>query len=465
MPSLFNLEPDSNYAPIPTEYDVAEVPIAGALPHGLSGTLFRNGPNPQFPLADPVQAHWFAGDGMVHAFTLHDGRASYRNRWVRTDKWMAEHAAGRPLVSLFTGGSRQGSPIADTGIANTNIVWHGGRLLALEEAHLPFEIDPATLATRGVQSFGGALEGPFTAHPKIDPVTGELVFFGYSTGGSLTPGMTYGTIGADGRLGRVERFEAPYCSMVHDFAVTERHVMFPILPLSGSRKRAGAGLMPYAWEPELGGHIGIIRRDRGVASLRWFRAGNCYVFHVLNAWDEGNTIVADVIQYDEPPLFPRADGRPSDPGATRGRLVRWTLDLDAGTEAFKRSELDGMTGEFPRLDERRSGLRNRFGTFAGASREQDGFDTVVWLDFVSGRRAAYTVPMGDAISEPVFVQRGPRAAEGDGWLLTVVWRGAERHSDLIVLDTDAIERGPVATVQLPHRVPFGFHGNWVGNPA
>jgi carotenoid cleavage dioxygenase-like enzyme len=465
MPSNFSLENGTNFGPIHTEYDAVDLRVVGDLPRGLDGTLFRNGPNPQFAPADPMRHHWFVGDGMIHAFTLRDGRACYRNRWVRTDKWVAEHAVGRSLVGLFGGASDPGVRVPNTGVANTNIVWHAGRLLALEEAHLPFEIDPATLATRGVQSFGGGLEGPFTAHPKIDPVTGEMIFFGYSANGPFTPGMTYGTIGADGRVGRVERFEAPYSSMVHDFAVTGRHVLFPILPLAGSMERAKTGQIPYAWEPDLGGHIGVMRRDRGVASLRWFRAESCYVFHVLNAWDDGNRIVADVMQYDEPPLFPHANGRPPNPELTGARLVRWTLDLDAGTDAFKRAELDGMSGEFPRLDERRAGLRNRFGTFVGESRDGGGFDTLVWLDLVSGQRAALTLPPGDAVSEPVFVPRGRLAAEGDGWLLAVVWRGAERRSDLIVLDTDGIERGPVATVQLSHRVPFGFHGNWVGDAA
>lgn len=459
------LDAESNYQPIDVEYDLPALPVIGELPRELDGTLFRNGPNPQFTPIDPRQHHWFAGDGMVHAFTLRDGRAGYRNRWVRTDKWLAENAAGRSLFSGFACPSDPDSQVADTGIANTNILWHAGRLLALEEGHLPFELDRTTLATRGVQSFAAALEGPFTAHPKIDPVSGELVFFGYAASGKLTPGMSYGTIGSDGKVTRFERFEAPYSSMVHDFAVTARHVLFPVLPLSGSIERAQAGQMPYAWEPELGGHLGVIRRDRGVASLRWFRAESCYVFHVLNAWDEGNRIVADVMQYDEPPLFPRADGGPSNPDATRARLKRWTLDLDSGSDAFKCSELDDMNGEFPRFDERRAGSANRFGTFAGESRRDNGLDTIVWLDLVSGRRDLLTLPAGDAVSEPVFVPRGPQAAEGDGWLLAVAWRGAERRSDLLVLDTDGIDRGPVATVRLGHRVPFGFHGNWVGNPA
>ena len=219
--------------------------------------------------------------------------------------------------------------------------------------------------------------------------------------------------------------------MVHDFAVTERHVLFPILPLTGSMERARSGQIPYAWEPDLGGHIGVMRRDRGVASLRWFRAESCYVFHVLNAWDDGNRIVADVMQYDEPPLFPRADGRPPNPALTSARLVRWTLDLDAGTDAFKRTPLDGMSGEFPRLDERLAGLRNRFGTFIGESRDGGGFDTLVWLDLVSGRRAAFTLPAGDAASEPVFVPRGPDCG-GRRWLAArrrVARCGAAQRSD------------------------------------
>ncbi|HEY4174116.1 MAG TPA: carotenoid oxygenase family protein [Rhodopila sp.] len=456
-------DPDDNYAPIHSEYDLPDLPVTGEVPPGLSGTLFRNGPNPQFPPLNPAQDHWFAGDGMIHAFTLQNGRAAYRNRWVRTDKFLAERAAGRPLVAPFDAPDPN-STIPNTGIANTNIIWHANRLLALEEAHPPFELDPATLATRGPQHFENAIQGPFTAHPKIDPVTGDLVFFGYAADGPFTPAMTYGTIAPDGRVTRLERFESPYSSMVHDFAVTKRHVLFPILPLHGDPARAAAGQMPYAWQPDLGAHIGLIRRDRGVASLRWFRAENCYVFHVLNAWDDGTRIVADVMQYDEPPLFPRADGQQADKAATQARLVRWTLDPNAGTDAFKRTELDDMPGEFPRIDDRRAGLRNRFGSFAGKSGDQPGMDTLVWLDLQSGHRTAFTLPAGDAISEPVFVPRTPSAAEGDGHLLAVAWRANECRSDLLILDTTAIERGPVATVPLPYRVPFGFHGNWVAGP-
>ncbi len=217
------------------------------------------------------------------------------------------------------------------------------------------------------------------------------MFFGYSSGGPLVPRMTYGTLDRTGRVTRFEAFEAPYCSMVHDFAVTERHVLFPVLPLTGSLPRAMNGGPPFAWEPALGGHIGLIRRAEGVASLRWFRAESCYVFHVLNAWEDGEKIVADVMQYDAPPLFPLADGS-APTGDRSARLVRWTLDPAAGTDAFSRTPLDDLAGEFPRLDERRAGLRNRYGTIVAKSAADGMVDTIAWFDLAAGRRTLLHPP-------------------------------------------------------------------------
>src|SRR6201990_1233994 len=162
--------PRTNIAPIPFESDAALHKIQAQLPCELNGTLYRNGPNPQFEVPG---AHWFVGDGMLHAFHLENGRASYRNRWVRTAKWQAEHDAGRALFSGFGGRKLPDAPptdVKDTGVANTNIIFHGGRLLALEEGHLPTEIEPGTLKTRGYVDYERAIAGPFTAHPKIDPM-------------------------------------------------------------------------------------------------------------------------------------------------------------------------------------------------------------------------------------------------------------------------------------------------------
>jgi carotenoid cleavage dioxygenase-like enzyme len=449
-------------SPTSVECDAAFLPVQGELPAGLDGTLYRNGPNPQFPAAD---AHLFGGDGMLHAFTLEGGRASYRNRWVRTAHWKAERAAGHRLFDAYgrnLDGSRNETNSSE-GAANTNVVWHAGRLLALEEAHLPIEIDPATLATRGPTDIGGALAGPFTAHPKTDPQTGELLFFGYNATGPLTAGMSHGSIDAGGKVTQFERFEAPYPSMVHDFAATANHLVFPVLPLTGSMARMQQGRPPYAWEPALGARVGVLRRGAPVEQMRWFEGDAGYVFHVMNAWEEGDRILADVVRYDEPPLFPFPDGRPTDPARSVARLCRWTFDLASGSNRFLQQALDDLATEFPRFDERCSGHAYRHG-WAACQREAvrgAGYEGLVHFDLVTAQRQLYWAALGDRFSEPVFVPRAADAAEGDGWLLAVLWHAAQNRSDFLVFNAGAIGDGPVATVQLPHRVPAGFHGNWV----
>ncbi|MBX9699567.1 MAG: carotenoid oxygenase family protein, partial [Acetobacteraceae bacterium] len=302
----------------------------------------------------------------------------------------------------------------------------------------------------------------FTAHPKLDPETGEMLFFAYGLGGPLGPGMAYGTVNAAGALTRCDLFEAPYAAMVHDFVATRRHVLFPVLPLTASLQRAMAGGPAFAWEPEKGSRIGVLRRDAPIGTIRWFEGEPGYVFHVLNAWEEGEAILADVMQSAAAPLFPRADGAPPDPRAAEARLTRWRLDLAAPTDRFTATPLDDLPGEFPRLDARFAGLRNEIGFFAAATRRNpgDAFDSIVRIAPDTGRRALFTLPPGDAVSEPVFVPRDPEAGEGEGWLLATVFRGAENRSDLVVLDAGAPEAGPIATAILSHRVPHGFHGCW-----
>jgi carotenoid cleavage dioxygenase-like enzyme len=453
----------ANLAPIPFECDAPHLKVTGELPRELNGTLYRNGPNPQF---EAPGAHWFVGDGMLHAFHLENGRASYRNRWVRTPKWLAEHDAGRALFGGF-GRKLPDAPasVTDGGVANTNIVFHGGKLLALEEAHLPTEIEPGTLETRGYCDFGGGLHGPFTAHPKVDPATGEMVFFGYNASGPLTPTLSFGSISAAGQVTRFDRFEAPYTSMVHDFVVTDHHVLFPILPITGSMTRAMKGGPPYAWEPEKGAYVGVMKRDGEAQDIVWFRGEACYVFHVMNAWEDGSKIIADVMQFAEAPLFPHPDGSPTDPAKSRARLCRWTFDLAGNTDRFSQTYLDELTGEFPRIDDRRAGRRSGHGWYACTRPDTPVFGALAGIAHVDGkgeRRGKYLLPDGDTISEPVFVARDNDAPKGSGWLLAVVWRARDNRSDLAVFNATDVAAGPVALVHLGHRVPDGFHGNWVG---
>ena len=171
---------------------------------------------------------------MIHAFHIENGNVSYKNRWVRTPKWEIENKEGEGLSGTF-GNPRYTDPrvmALNSTIANTNIVWHGGKLLALEEAHAPFALDPASLMPKGYETFGDKLCGPFTAHPKMDPKTGEMVFFGYSAKGRFTKEVSIQTVTKDGKVTRAEILEGPFPSMIHDFAVTKNWIVVPIFPLT-----------------------------------------------------------------------------------------------------------------------------------------------------------------------------------------------------------------------------------------
>ena len=460
-PARINPYLTGNFAPVRDEDTFLDVKVRGDIPKNLRGSYYRNGPNPQFEPRDPDH-HWFAGDSMIHGFHIADGKVSYRNRYVHTNKYVLEHEAGRSLFGNFGNPMTSDPSVAgqDSGVGNTNIVWHGGRLLALEEGHNPFELDPVTLESRGYRDYAGRAMR-FTAHPKMDPETGEMVFFGYSAGaGFFTDDVAYGVADRTGKVTRLDMFKAPYSSMIHDFFVTRNYVAFPVLPLTGSLPRAMSGKPAFAWEPDKGSHVGVMRRDGDVDSIRWFTTDPCYVFHPMNMWDEGDKLFVDVMQYANAPLFPNADGSPGKPAGAR--LVRWTIDLADNSNTIKQQKLDDVTGEFPRLDERRAGLSYRHGYFAASSTNSDKilFDSIAHFDAQTGNRVQHTFAKGDSPGEPVFVPRTPDAPEGDGWLLCVVYRGETDTSDLVVFDAQDVVKGPVGIASLPRRVPFGFHGNW-----
>ncbi len=464
-----------NFAPWRMEGEARDLLVRGEIPPELEGTLYRNGPNPQFPPRGAY--HWFDGDGMIHAFSFSDGRVGYRNRWVRTPRFQAERAAGR---SLF--GGLQEMAASDPSVeglsrcaANTHVVWHAGRLLTLWEAGLPTEIDPESLETRGGFDFDGRLvvrrdpelaaalgvtevePGSMTAHPRRDPATGELLFFGY---GAFPPHLVHHVAGRDGRLLRSVPIATPFPSMIHDFLATPSHVIFPVFPAVLDPARVAQGLPLVAWEPERGTHVGVMPRQGGPADLVWLRGDPCYAYHFLDAESDGPRVALELVRYPVLPLF-------GAPGEGPGALVRWQLDLEAG--ALKEEVLDDLPVEFPRFDERRAGRGARQAFTAacldGADRGPGGapfvFDAIVHYDLASGARRAHRLPRGSSTGEPVFVPRSPEAAEGEGFLLALVYRAGEGRSDLLVLDAQNVEAEPLATALLPHRIPYGFHGNWV----
>jgi carotenoid cleavage dioxygenase-like enzyme len=459
-------KPPSNFAPIDFETELGPLPVEGVVPPALRGTLLRNGPNPVVP--DP-HGHLFSGDGMLHAFHVEGGEVRYENRWVRTTRYEYARRTGQSFPAGLGAPRPEAEREADdTGTANTSVIRHAGRVLALEEAHLPVAVDLATLATLGVETFDGGLVHRFTAHPKVDPETGELLFFAYGTPASFGAGMSFGVVSPAGAVTRFERFEAPYASMVHDFAVTKGHVVFPVMPLTASEARLRAGRPVYAWEPSYGTRVGVMPRGGSVADMQWWSAPPCYVFHVMNAWDADGRLFIDVMQFEKPPLFPNPDGTPAGGLDEPAHLVRWEIALDDPQREVRRTRLAEVTGEFPRIDERRAGLPYRHGWFAGNARGEDGRlrsrASVVHVDHEAPRADAdvYTFAGGARVSEPVFVPRSADAEEGDGWVLATVLRPATGTSDLVAFDARAVAAGPVGSAKLPHRVPDGFHGNWFG---
>ena len=451
------------FAPLQMECDAPDLVVEGEIPLELSGAFFRNGPNPQF--APRGDYHWFAGDGMVHGFYLKEGKVSYRNRWVRTVKWRKEKAAGESLFGAFnpmeSDESVQG--METDGLANTNIVWHAGKLLALEEAHAPFEMDPATLESIGPYTFDDKLVGPMTAHPKVDPETGEMLFFGYNADGMISEHMAFHVADKDGNLIRSETFKAPYAAMVHDFMITKEHVIFPIMPLTGSMERAMSGAPVYAWEPDKGVHIGIMPRNGSVEDLRWFKGDPAYVFHPMNAHTDGDIVTCDVCEFEQAPLFPLPDGTPGDPKKATPRLTRWTFDLSRNTDDYQWERLNDIACEVPRLDERFIGSKYRYGYVAcdtDAEFKIGGFNGIGRIDHQTGQLDVYDVGEGRATNEPIFVPKSEHSAEGEGFLLANIYDSARQASQLIILDAENVTDGPLATAYLDHRIPFGFHGNW-----
>ena len=435
------------YAPVHEEVTAFDLPVTGTLPPELDGRYLRNGPNP-FADADPATYHWFTGDGMVHGVRLRDGRAEwYRNRWVRATA-VSEGLGEEPVP---------GERFAGMEAANTNVIGHAGRTFAIVEAGgRPAELTDE-LDTVCFSDFDGTLPHGFSAHPKRDPLTGELHTVGYYWGRPDV--LEYTVVGVDGKVRHRTDVAVPGGPMVHDCSITEQFLAVYDLPVTFSLDAAMAGTrFPYAWDPGHQARIGLLPKGAEGGEVEWFEVEPCYVFHPLNAHDDGDRVVLDVVRH--PRMFDRDKLGPND-GAPS--LWRWTIDRSAGKVVEE--QLDDRPIEFPRVDERLVGRPHRFGWATGLTMDGDdvafGADTLVRYDTVTGGSEAISFGPGRDTGEVVFVPRSPDAAEDDGWYLSLVHDRATDRSELVVLDASAPAEGPVARVHLPARVPLGFHGNWV----
>ncbi len=433
-----------NYAPVAEEVTADglndELTVRGNIPAELSGLYVRNGPNP----ASGTSGHWFLGDGMLHGLKIDDGRAAwYRNRWVQT------RALNEPDAKMI---DDVGQVDLTIGVSNTHVVGHAGRILALVESSFPCQVD-AQLETVGVYDFGGQLTSPMTAHPKVCPVTGEMLFFGY---GFFAPYLTYNRVSAEGVLVESRVIEVPGPTMIHDFAITKDHVIFMDLPVVFDLELAMSGSMPYKWDDDYGARVGIMARNSSSGSppaVQWFDIDPCYVFHTMNAFvGSDGTVNVDSARY---PSLWKANANDFE---NDGALHRWRFDLDTGL--VSEHKLDDRPIEFPRVPDSLVGLENSFG-YAVASYDEE--NSLVKYDLSTMEGEAHDFGQNRVPGEAVFVPSEAGTAEDDGWLMTYVYDKPTEKSSFVILDARDLKAEPVAEVELPQRVPYGFHGSWISS--
>ena len=453
-----------NFAPVTDEVTAFDLPVTGEIPDHLDGRYLRIGPNPRLDgpgAVDPDSYHWFIGAGMAHGLRIADGSARwYRNRRVRPD--------------------------GDEFAPNTNIVQHGGRTMALVEAGSPpYELTDE-LDTVGRCGFAGDLAAGYTAHPHEDPTTGELHAVSYSwTRGNR---VDYSVLDTDGRLRRQVEVEVHGSPMMHDFALTEHFVVIYDLPVTFdidmvagkmprplrlparlalnrvigrnplpdtlvgamARGNGAPSQLPYSWDDAYPARIGLLPREGVGGDVRWFGIDPCFVFHTLNAYEDGDEVVIDAVRHER--MFATEFTGPYEGLSS---LVRFTVDTVAGK--VREHRYDEHAQEFPRHDERLTGQRHRFGWSVGLDGPAPG-DRVLKHDVVSGTTLARSMGAGKEVGEFCFVPHADDAAEDAGVVMGYVHDRASGLSDLVLLDAETLE--DVAAVHLPVRVPAGFHGNW-----
>jgi len=450
-------------APDETAYEITE--LDGEIPRELCGTLYRNGPSQRrLPQQGYAALHFFDGDALVHALRIEDGGVHYTGRFARNQAFLYQEENGPDRQDFYNFRVSDPDPEAPPRVApNTNIVYHGGKLLALVEADLPFELDPRSLASLGTHRFRDPMLGMSTsAHPKIDGRTGQMLIHGYQP---VEPYVQLYTIEPDGSCSLAEAVETPYPVMMHDMAITENYVILLLCPITFDLER-GAGFRDWLrWEPEKGLKFGIRPRRAG-GQVRWFEAPTpAFIFHSGNAYERDGKIFMDACSYlDGGALLKqlevyRSGERVTGAGAGANPFL---YEFDLSTGDCRETQLDDGVAEFPRIDDRRVGHENRYGyALMGESRFL-GPETnrIVKTDRRGGPSVVHECGAFRYPGEPIFVPRTPDAEEDDGFVLVVVYDGRTHRSDLVVLDARAIDKEPLAVAHLEHRVPLGFHGNF-----
>lgn len=447
------------FEPIQTEIAVDDLEVVqGAIPTDLSGTYLRNGPNPRFT---PLGAYVYPmeGDGMIHAITLEDGKANYRNSYVRTPMLEVEEKAGHALWPSIMSGALPGPDDVGQDLAWTfrdmpsiNVACHHGTLIALAETTKSYRISPL-LATLDVEDFGGAFPQGAAAHPKIDPATGELITFTYNI---EAPFLQWLVLNPDGTVksgpNTVDTGNIAY--MVHDFAITKTKIVLSLNPAVLDMAAVASGGSMLQWKPDLGSKIAVIPRS-GQGPTIWHDGDPFWVWHFANAFDTQEGVEVQAVTWTNL-------GGGLAPGFAPPKAAFETITLNDRSSNIKRNSIAERPMEFPRIDDRLTGLPHRQ-VAVGARGTVDSlptgaFDGVLTIDTQTGTETFYQSD-GMSLGEPCFVP-SPQS-ETDGYYVTFATKLSDMTSYFVVLASDDVSQEPIATVKIPQRVPMGLHGAWV----
>ncbi|MGO9877428.1 MAG: carotenoid oxygenase family protein [Acidimicrobiia bacterium] len=461
------------------EYDASDLDVVGEIPDDLRGVYLRNTENPVHPSIDRLY-HPFDGDGMLHMVHFHDGRAEYRNRFVRSVGFEAEQRAGHALWSGILGGPHQslrpdgwGARTRMKDASSTDVVVHAGRALtSFYQCGDLYAFDPCTLEPLGRQTWDGKFPSDWgiSAHPKPDAATGEMLVFNYA---KTAPFMHYGVVDANNELVHWVDIPLPGPRLPHDMAFTERYAILNDCPLFWDADFLNQGAHVPRFRPDLPTRFAVIPRRGTSDDIRWFEAEPTYVLHWANAYDEGDEIVLDGFFQRDP--MPSSDGE-TDPyrRAFRGLdthrmqtvLKRWRMNIATG--ACHEEQLSERIMEFPMINQRFAGRPYRY---VYTMTTQPGwflFDSVVKVDLHTGREERYTFGDGVFASETPFAPRPNGTtdrAEDDGYLVTFTTDIANDCSECLVLDARDVAAGPIARIRLPERISSGTHSWWAEQPG
>ena len=417
--------------------------VVGQIPKDLNGTWIRNGANPYSGLYDGHDMFsWFSGDGMLHSLRIEDGEAIYyENRWVKTN--LLAHP---------------GEDVEDNTPANTNVIGLAGSLLALCEGGVPYRMSPS-LETIGPYDLGGTLPGGhMSAHPKLDPTTGETVAFDYDW---QEPYGRYFVIDASGAVAHSADINLQGPSMMHDFAVTASHSVFMDLPVVFDLKLAIAGrTIPYRWRPDYQARLGVLPRFGGSTQMKWFDIDPCFIFHTMNAFNDGDCVVLDAARFDK---ILEYDFVADDfiPDTSEAFLTRYTLNLMTGESSS--TQISDISVEFPRVANTRVGTSYQYG-YAVEYQPNNVYETkgLVRFDLHSGETQKWQHQAGGNVGEALYVpsENGAGLQEDAGYVLFPLYDANSDTSSLEIHDATDLAGGALASVKLPVRIPAGFHGNW-----